>query len=97
MKKIAATSLIAAAAALLASANPATAGNLILNETSPTFTPDTAFTNNTIVIQTTVEFSTFINLNGGATITPDASNQAEILSGVGETTGIGQVESYNVD
>ena len=78
MKTTTALSLVAVAAALLSSASPATAGNLILDQTSPTFTPDTAFTNNTIVIQTTIPFGPGINVNGGATITPDATNQAEI-------------------
>ena len=76
MKKIAFFSLIAALAALLSFATPATAG--ILNLTSgPTFTPDSAFTNNTIKANTTV-VGGLIDLVGGATVTPDDSNTAMI-------------------
>ena len=76
MKKITFFSLIAALAALLSFATPATAG--ILNLTSgPTFTPDSAFTNNTIKANTIV-VGGLIDLVGGATVTPDDSNTAMI-------------------
>ncbi len=78
MKKITVCSAIAAAAALLAPASSATAGNLFIAQPSPTFTPDTAFT---IVVQSEIPFGPGINLNGGATITPDASNQVSIALG----------------
>lgn len=80
MKKLATASLIAALAALLSHASPAAAG--ILTVTSgPTFTPDAAFINNTITVDTTV-VGGLVRLVGGATITPDASNQVSIdLSG----------------
>jgi hypothetical protein len=76
MKKIALSSLIATSAALLSLASPATAG--ILNVTSgPNFTPDTAFTNNTIVVDTIV-VGGLVHLIGSATVTPDATNMATI-------------------
>ena len=73
MKKITLSSLLAALAALLALASPATAGTLTITS-GPTFTPDTAFTNNTIQIDTIV-VGGLVHILGGATITPDASNQ----------------------
>ena len=72
--------LVATLTALFLSAGPARAG--ILTVTSgPNFTPDTAFTNNTIVVDTVV-LGGLIHVIGGATITPDAANQVTIdLSG----------------
>lgn len=82
MKKIARSSLIAAAAALLSLTSPATAGTLTVDD-GPNFVPDTAFTNNTIVIDTTIGEGALVRITGGATVAPtDASNQATIdLSG----------------
>lgn len=82
MKKIALCSSIAALAALLSQVSPAAAGILFVTS-GPNFTPDTAFTNNTIKVNTTVDGrGGGIDIVGGATITPDASNQAVIgLSG----------------
>lgn len=68
------------AIALLAFASPSHADLLTL-ENGPTFTPESAFTNNTIVANTTVSGG-LIDLTGMATVTPDASNTASIdLSG----------------
>ena len=72
MKKLAATSFIAAAAALCALASPVTAGILSL-ENGPTFTPPGDFSNNTIVANTIV-VGGLIDLTGNVTITPDESD-----------------------
>jgi len=76
MKKLVAGTLTAALAALLSYASPMFAGSFTV-ATGPTFTPDTAFTNNTIAIDATTG-AELIRVNGGATITPDATNQAMI-------------------
>ncbi len=80
MKKLAFYSFIAALAALLSSASPATAGLLVVNS-GPTFTPESAFTNNTIVVDTTMLEGGLVHIDGGATITPDASNQVSVAIG----------------
>lgn len=83
MKKIAGCSLIAATAALLSLTSPATAGILNL-ESGPNFTPETAFTNNTIMALTTVGEGALIRLTGGATVTPppiDPSQATVDISG----------------
>ena len=50
------------------------AGSLTV-ATGPTFTPDTAFTNNTITLDTTVG-AELIRILGGATITPPERNHS---------------------
>lgn len=84
--------LSAVALALLAFASPSHAAVLTLG-TGPTFTPASAFTNNTIVANTTV-FGGLIDLTGNATVTPgDASNTASIdLSG---TYGADQGDKFS--
>ena len=77
MKKLTVPSLIAALAALLSLASPATAGILTLSS-GPTFTPPSAFTNNTIVVDMTIGEGALVHVIGGTTITPDATNQASI-------------------
>lgn len=77
MKKIAASSLIAAAAALLSLASPATAGILTLDNGSPTYTPPSDFSDNTIVADTIV-VGGLIHLEGDVTVTPVSSNVATI-------------------
>ncbi len=72
MKKFAVSSLGAAVAAFLAMASPAKAGTLTVTSGGPTFTPDSAFTNNTIQLDTTVEGG-LVHLIGGATVTPGAT------------------------
>ena len=51
---------------------PAPAG-IVTIISGPTFTPESAFTNNTIVVDTSQ--GSLAHVEGGATITPDASNQ----------------------
>ena len=80
MKKLAACSFVAAFAALLSLASPATAGMLVVNS-GPTFTPESAFTDNTIIIDTPMLESGLVHIDGGATITPDASNQVSVAIG----------------
>lgn len=76
MKKTNLLAFSAAAAALLALASPSRAG--ILNLTSgPTFTPNTSFSNNTIMADTTIS-PDLIHISGAATVVPDASNMAAI-------------------
>jgi hypothetical protein len=81
MKKLKVYSLIAAGAALLAFATPAFAGTLTVTS-GPTFTPDTAFTNNTINVVTLHSppgvTGDLVKLSGTATITPPASNSATV-------------------
>ncbi len=80
MKKLVAGTFTAGFAALLSLATPMLAGSFTVT-TGPTFTPDTAFTNNTITVDTTIG-TELIRILGAATITPDATNQASIdLSG----------------
>src|SRR5262245_34931310 len=91
MKKITAFLVVAAAAALLSwgcgqqpearrtsqmntsrQSGSAPAG-IITITSGPTFTPESAFANNTIVVDTSQ--GSLAHVEGGATITPDASNQ----------------------
>ncbi len=64
------------AAALLAFASPGHAGILTL-DSGPNFTPQAAFTDNTIIADTTVSGG-LIHLAGTTTITPDSTNTASI-------------------
>lgn len=71
--------LFSAAAALLAFVPSSRAGTLDVTS-GPTFTPDSAFENNTITIDTSSP--DLIHISGGATVTPDSTNMATIeLSG----------------
>jgi hypothetical protein len=76
MKNTIALSLAVAGATLLMFTKPASAGMLNI-VTGPTFTPPGAFTDNTIMVDSTVEGG-LVHLTGGATIIPDSSNTAEI-------------------
>jgi hypothetical protein len=78
MKKIQAFALSAAAAALCALGSPALAGSLTLDDNNPSYLPPQSFTNNTIVVDTTVNEPSLIHLTGGVTVTPDASDVAMI-------------------
>jgi hypothetical protein len=91
MKKLVAGTLTAALAALLSYASPMFAGSFTV-ATGPTFTPDTAFTNNTIAIDATTG-AELIRVNGGATITPDATNQAMISLDGGYSADAGDIFS----
>jgi hypothetical protein len=77
MKKITACSLVVATAAFLSLASLAKAGVLTLDEGSPSYTPPSDFSNNTIVADTIV-VGGLIHLEGGITVTPDVSNVATI-------------------
>jgi hypothetical protein len=77
MKKLTASSLIAAAAALLSLASPATAGVLTLDEGSPTYTPPANFSDNMIVADTII-VGGLIHLGGTATVMPAEGNTATI-------------------
>ncbi|HEY2713664.1 MAG TPA: hypothetical protein VGI60_14210 [Chthoniobacterales bacterium] len=77
MKKLLFT-LATAAAALFALADQASAGMLTLDDGSPAYTPPGSFTNNTIVVDTTIGDGSLIHLSGGVTVTPDATNLATI-------------------
>ena len=76
MKRNLLVSLSAAALALLALASPGRAGILHL-VSGPTFTPESAFTDNTIMADTTIS-PDLIHISGSTTVTPDASNMATI-------------------
>ena len=77
MKKTFVSILGAATAALLTLASPATAGILTLDDGSPTYTPDSAFTNNTIVVDTVV-VGGLIHVVGGVTVNAVGTNNAMI-------------------
>jgi hypothetical protein len=81
MKKLKVYSLIAAGAALSAFATPAFAGTLTVTS-GPTFTPDAAFTDNTIRVETFHSppgvTGDLVKLSGAATITQPASNSAMV-------------------
>ncbi|MGH7939328.1 MAG: hypothetical protein ACRD5Z_09840 [Bryobacteraceae bacterium] len=82
-------SFIAATTALLALASPSRAGVITL-QGGPTFTPADAFTNNTIMADTTVGVgSGVVHFQGGATISAASSDTASIsVSGTyGATAG----------
>jgi hypothetical protein len=81
MNKLKVYSLIAAVSALLAITTPASAGTLTVTS-GPTFTPDAAFTNNTIKVETLHNppnvTGDLVKISGDATITPPASNSATV-------------------
>jgi hypothetical protein len=82
MKKISATSLFAAVAALLSLASPAVAGTLTVNAPGPIFTPDTAFINNTIQVEVISNppgvMGDLARISGGATVSPPGTNLARV-------------------
>ncbi len=78
MKKITALSLAAFCAALVSIASPASAGILTV-DTGPTFTPPDAFSNNTIMADTTIEGG-LIHLTGDATVMAPASGNSASIS-----------------
>ena len=92
MKKIAASSLIAAAAALLSLASPATAGILTLDDGSPTYTPPGDFTDNKIVAHTIV-VGGLIHLDGSVTVTPIESSVAMVEVTGTYSAGAGEIFS----
>jgi hypothetical protein len=94
MKKIHALTLIAAAAALCSLPGPALAGSLTLDDMSPAYVPPESFTNNTIMVDTTVNDPSLIHLTGGVTVTPDASNVATVS--VGGTYSADQGDIFSV-
>ena len=81
MRKLKVYSLIAGGTALLAFASPVFAGTLTVTS-GPTFTPNAAFTSNTIKIETLHTppgvTGDLVRVSGGATITPPATNSAAI-------------------
>ena len=77
MKKLIAGTFTAALAAFLSQASPMLAGSLTV-ATGPTFTPESAFTNNTIAVDATTG-AELIRVNGGATITPDGTTPVSIM------------------
>ena len=81
MKKLKVYSFIAAGAALLAFATPVFAGTFIVTS-GPTFTPNAAFTDNTIKVETFHNppgvSGDLVRISGGATIAPPASNSAAV-------------------
>jgi hypothetical protein len=83
MKKLIASSLSAAVAALLSLASPATAGTLTVTSGDvPIFTPDTAFTNNTIQVEVISNpagvTGDVVRISGGGTVTPPLTNMAAV-------------------
>lgn len=78
MKKTTISAFLGAATALLALVSPATAGLLTLDEGSPMFNPDSAFTNNTIEANVTIGPGALIDLTGSATVNSDSSELAMI-------------------
>ena len=91
MKKLAVLSLSAVLAAFLSQASPMLAGSFTV-ATGPTFTPDRAFTNNTIALDTTVG-SELVRVNGGATIDPTGVAQATIALTGGYSADAGDILS----
>lgn len=89
----------ALAAGMLAFAGTSSAG-IINVDSGPTFTPESAFTNNTIVLNTTIEGG-LIDLKGSATVTSPDSNSALIdvegnySADAGETFSVAY--SFSVD
>ncbi|MEO7168612.1 MAG: hypothetical protein ABI016_16470 [Chthoniobacterales bacterium] len=77
MKKIATSALVAALAALFTLASPAMAGTLTVTS-GPDFSPPGAFSNNTIVVNTTIGEGALVDLNGNATVDPSGTTQASI-------------------
>ena len=91
MKKLAVLSLSAVLAAFLSQASPMLAGSFTV-ATGPTFTPDGAFTNNTISLDTTVG-SELVRVHGGATIDPTVGAQATIALTGGYSADAGDILS----
>ncbi len=77
MKKTTISALIAAIAAILSPASPATAGMLTLDDGSPSYTPPGNFLDNTIMVDTVV-VGGLIHLTGDVTVTPAEGNVATI-------------------
>jgi hypothetical protein len=78
MKKITPFLLLAAAAAFCSAGGSVRAGTLTLDEGSPSYVPPEAFTNNTIVVDTTVGDPGLIHLTGGVTVAPGSGNTATV-------------------
>src|SRR4029434_6354527 len=92
MKKIAACPFLVAAVALLSLASPARAGTLDAS-VDPFFTPESAFTNNTIAVDTTISHGALVRVVGNATVTPDATINPYFSFGGGFVSNAGDIFS----
>jgi hypothetical protein len=78
MKKNTPFLFLAAAAAFCLAGGSVRAGILTLDEGSPSYVPPEAFTNNTIVVDTTVGDPGLIHLSGSVTVAPISGNTAMV-------------------
>ena len=78
MKKNTSFLLLAAAAAFCLTGGSVRAGTLTLDEGSPSYVPPEAFTNNTIVVDTTIGDPGLIHLSGGVTVAPTSDDTAMV-------------------
>src|SRR6476646_6335003 len=78
MKKNTSFLLLAAAAAFCLTGGSVRAGILTLDEGSPSYVPPEAFTNNTIVVDTTIGDPGLIHLSGGVTVAPTSDDTAMV-------------------
>ena len=78
MKKNTSFLLLAAAAAFCLTGGSVRAGMLTLDEGSPSYVPPEAFTNNTIVVDTTIGDPGLIHLSGGVTVAPTSDDTAMV-------------------
>jgi hypothetical protein len=78
MKKNTPFLFLAAAAAFYLAGASVRAGTLTLDEGSPSYVPPEAFTNNTIVVDTTIGDPGLIHLTGGVTVPHTSGNTAMV-------------------
>ena len=78
MKKNIPFLFLAAAAAFCLAGGSVRAGTLTLDAGSPSYVPPEAFTNNTIVVDTTIGDPGLIHLSGGVTVAPTSGNTAMV-------------------
>ena len=78
MKKNTPFLFLAAAAAFCLAGGSVRAGTLTLDAGSPSYVPPEAFTNNTIVVDTTIGDPGLIHLSGGVTVAPTSGNTAMV-------------------
>ena len=78
MKKNIPFLFLAAAAAFCLAGASVRAGTLTLDAGSPSYVPPEAFTNNTIVVDTTIGDPGLIHLSGGVTVAPTSGNTAMV-------------------
>jgi hypothetical protein len=88
MKKNTPFLFLAAAAAFCLAGGSVRAGTLTLDEGNPSYVPPEAFTNNTIVVDTTIGDPGLIHLSGGVTVAPTSGNTAMV-----EVTGTFSADS----